>query len=936
MPPAGHGDAGFSMKFLLGRSDALSYDAGSVAGQGHDENDSTERAQAVMQSRSMRGARAALIALAIIVPALYIGFALTSAVQDYELTLDQAELDSRNVSAALIEHANRAIGEADRYLIAAMGEVERSGLGAAAGNADALQIILRKYSNKLPQMTAITLVDANGLIVSSGLDGAPVHVSVTDRDYFRFHSQPGHNSLYISQPLASRISSNWVFTISRAIPNADGTPRMLLVAGMQTSYFGTFYASLNAGKGNHLLLARSDGTVLAESPEPAKRTVHNIGGSPLFDRYRYDRIGSFEADSGTVDGMPRVIGFAGSNGYPLLAISSKTRNEVLEHWRKGVKQTAILGVFFISMFLSLIAVLWGRLNDLLSRHANLEEKNASLALAAQVFETSWQAIIILSADGTVLRVNRAFTNIFGYTPAELVGRNIDLYESSFVDSGMYETMLNAMRSEGSWQGEARTLTKSGEVLTVRQSVSAIRDANGGVRSVVAILQDVTEQKVSEQRLHQLAHFDALTNLPNRRTFADRIQHEINRAIRRDTILAVIFIDIDHFKTINDSLGHAVGDTVLQQVAVRLRDCVRVGDTVARIGGDEFVVLLEGNHKFESVERVATKLTGSLAEPIDAGGREVYVAASMGISLFPQDGKDSETLLRNADTAMYRAKTAGRNCWRFFDESMALNATRRLELEMALRRAVERNELALHYQPQRSLHNGRITGVEALLRWGKGQESVSPLEFIPLAEESGLIIQIGDWVLQAACAQAAEWVNREGLQLRVAVNVAAKQIHHKSFVELVRSTLEQSGLPPQYLELEITESSIIENLEDTVAKLSQLKALGVGLAIDDFGTGYSSLSYLKQLPVDRLKIDRSFVKDTPDDIDDCAIVRTIISMSHNLGLSVIAEGVETERQRDFLRAQQCDEIQGYLLSVPRPAEQITEMLVANLQQQSLRA
>jgi EAL domain-containing protein (putative c-di-GMP-specific phosphodiesterase class I) len=297
-------------------------------------------------------------------------------------------------------------------------------------------------------------------------------------------------------------------------------------------------------------------------------------------------------------------------------------------------------------------------------------------------------------------------------------------------------------------------------------------------------------------------------------------------------------------------------------------------------------------------------------------------------VFPKDGADSETLLRNADTAMYRAKTAGRNCWRFFDESMAQNAVHRLALETALRRAVERNELVLHYQPQRSLRTECIVGVEALLRWERpGHGLIAPAEFIALAEESGLIIPLGEWVLLSACAQAAAWRRENGIALRIAVNIAAKQIHHGGFVDLVSDILSRTGLPPALLELEITESSIIENLEETVSKLHRLKALGVTVAIDDFGTGYSSLSYLKQLPVDRLKIDKSFVKDTPDNADDCAIVRTIISMSHNLGLAVIAEGVESERQRDFLRAERCDEIQGYLLSMPLPARQMTGMLLA---------
>jgi diguanylate cyclase (GGDEF)-like protein len=389
----------------------------------------------------------------------------------------------------------------------------------------------------------------------------------------------------------------------------------------------------------------------------------------------------------------------------------------------------------------------------------------------------------------------------------------------------------------------------------------------------------------------------------------------------------VFVDIDHFKTINDSLGHDVGDLVLRVVAERISECLRQSDTVARIGGDEFVILLEeGADAVDGFDIVADKLSRSVSKPITVDGKDLYVALSMGICVFPQDGQDSETLLRNADTAMYRAKSSGRNCWRFFDESMAHLAARKLELETALRRAVERNEFELHYQPQRALDSGCIVGVEALLRWNcPGLGMVPPMEFIPLAEESGLIVSIGDWVLRTACTQGAAWLREKKLQVRIAVNIAARQIHHKDFVSRIAETLTATGLPAELLELEITESSIVENLDETVRKLQQLKMMGMTIAIDDFGTGYSSLSYLKQLPIDRLKIDRSFVKDTPEDRDDCAIVRTIIAMSKSLGLAVIAEGVETEQQVEFLDAEGCNEIQGYLISKPLPADQIEAKL-----------
>ena len=884
-----------------------------------------------MQSRNVRVTRSSLIVLAILVPALYIGFALTSIIQDYKITLEKAALEAGSTSAALNEHANRAVGEADRLLLAAMDDIERSGLSAAVENESAFHALLQKYTDNLPQLAAINLVDRNGVTIATGLDSTASHADVSDRDYFQFHSIAGNNGLFVSHPFGSRVSKRWIFTISRSIANADGSLKMLLVAGLPVSYFDTFYRSLNDGKNTRMLLVHSDGTVLVESPVSTPYAVRNVGKGQLLAHYRQSPTGTFRVDASVVDGTSRVVAYAGSSDYPLLSAASMSEADVLAPWRKRAEQSAVIGVLTIGLLLGLIALLWGRLNELLSSQANLEEQNESLALAAQVFESSLHGIAILSENGIVLRANKAVSTITGYAADEMVGRNVSMFDTSFAEAEVRAMIIQSLRASGAWQGEANLRTKSGEELTVKQSVSMLRSAGGAVRSIVVIFQDITEQKLSERRLHQLAHFDALTNLPNRRTFSERIQHEIDLALRRDTMLAVVFIDIDHFKTINDSLGHATGDLVLQTVAARLKACLRLGDTVARIGGDEFVVLLEGNSKLGSFDRVANKLADSLTAAIDIAGQEMYVAASMGISVFPQDGRDSETLLRNADTAMYRAKTAGRNCWRFFDESMALHATRRLELETALRRAAERNELVLYYQPQRSLHSERIVGVEALLRWQRpGRGMISPMEFIPLAEESGLILGIGEWVLLTACTQAAAWWRESKIALRIAVNIAAKQIHHSGFVELVSDTLTRTGLPPEFLELEITESCIIENVEETVHKLHQLKALGVTVAIDDFGTGYSSLSYLKQLPVDRLKIDRSFVKDTPDDADDCAIVCTIISMSHNLGLAVIAEGVETERQLDFLRAQHCDEIQGYLLSVPLPATQITDMLIVGNQ------
>ncbi|NML62703.1 EAL domain-containing protein [Massilia sp. RP-1-19] len=421
----------------------------------------------------------------------------------------------------------------------------------------------------------------------------------------------------------------------------------------------------------------------------------------------------------------------------------------------------------------------------------------------------------------------------------------------------------------------------------------------------------------------MAHFDQLTKLPNRQTLVDRLEHGLTIAAGGKAWVAVMLMDLDEFKTINDSLGHEVGNKVLVQVGQRIHACLRPSDTLARIGGDEFVVLVENiESDILVIEQLAERISKAAGEIIAIDGTELYVGLSMGISLFPQDGQDCETLMRNADTALHRAKAAGRNCWRFFDESMARHVARRLDMDTALRRAVERKELRLLYQPQTSLETGRIIGAETLVRWSRPDVGmVPPNEFIPLAEESGTIIPIGDWILLSACHQAATWRRENQLELRIAVNITAKQIHHKAFVDQVRDALDDSGLPPQLLELEITEGSIVENIEETVNKLRQIKALGVTVAIDDFGTGYSSLSYLKELPIDRLKIDQAFVRDIPLNPHDCAIARTIIAMAKNLGLSVIAEGVETREQVDFLRAEGCNEIQGFLVSPPIAADEL---------------
>jgi diguanylate cyclase (GGDEF)-like protein len=448
----------------------------------------------------------------------------------------------------------------------------------------------------------------------------------------------------------------------------------------------------------------------------------------------------------------------------------------------------------------------------------------------------------------------------------------------------------------------------------------------GRPAVAGVALDVTEQKAAQQQLNYLAYYDVLTKLPNRTLFMDHLNLAIAGANRHGTLMALLFLDLDHFKEINDTLGHPIGDLLLQETAQRLSFCVRDTDTVARMGGDEFAIVQTDLAGLEGAEILAQKLVEAISQPFLLDGNEVYTSTSIGLTIYPLEEVGPEQLLKNADMAMYAAKAKGRNNFQFFSPAMNVEAHKHRDLQTGLRQALERGELMLYYQPKVNLQSGEIVGAEALLRWCHPERGlIPPLEFIPVAEESGLIVPIGEWVLKQSCGQIKSW-QRAGLPaLRVSVNLSAAQFKRDNLLETLSAALRDADLEPQYLELEITESLLMQTAHDTVNILEWLRCFGIHVSIDDFGTGYSSLSYLKRLPVDILKIDRSFIDEIPDDGDDIAITKAIISLSHHLNLSVIAEGVETRAQVDFLRANGCDEVQGYYFSKPLPAEEFEALL-----------
>ncbi|MHB9118018.1 MAG: EAL domain-containing protein [Burkholderiales bacterium] len=555
-----------------------------------------------------------------------------------------------------------------------------------------------------------------------------------------------------------------------------------------------------------------------------------------------------------------------------------------------------------------------------------ERKRAEMELriAATAFETQ-EGILITDRDECILRVNHAFTRLTGYSAEEAIGQTPAMLHSGQQDAQFYRSLWETINRDKYWQGELWNRRKDGVVFPAWLTVTAVTGADGQVTHYVAVFSDLTRRKEADEKIHQLAFYDSLTHLPNRSLLRDRLQQALNCSTRHKNHGAILFIDLDNFKILNDTKGHGIGDLLLIEVAKRLQDCVRSGDTAARLGGDEFVVMIEDMSEdapqaAAQVQAIGEKVLASINQPFNLQGFEYHSSSSIGITLFRGDEISVDDLLKHADLAMYRAKSDGRNTIRFFDPPMQAELEIRAALEADLRQGLRQNEFRLYYQPQVD-SAGHLTGAEALVRWQHSERGlVSPMEFIPLAEETGLILPLGHWVLETACAQLAAWADQtETAYLTLAVNVSARQFRYPDFVEQVLAVLDNTGANPQKLKLELTESLLVDDVEDTIAKMTALKASGVGFSLDDFGTGYSSLSYLKRLPLDQLKIDQSFVRNISTDPNDAAIARTIVALAQYLDLSVIAEGVETEEQRDFLARHGCPAYQGYLFGKPVPIE-----------------
>lgn len=567
------------------------------------------------------------------------------------------------------------------------------------------------------------------------------------------------------------------------------------------------------------------------------------------------------------------------------------------------------------------------------RHRNLSQ---SLQLFKKTFETMQLGITIADTQGKILYVNPADAEMHGYKVDELIGRDVMIFAPSELSNPM---TIGKIESLERWQRESINKKKDGSIFPVMLMSDVFKDEKGNAAGIITTCEDITTRKTFEEKITHMAYHDVLTNLPNRYLFEERLKQALILAKRYNRILSILFVDIDHFKNINDAFGHNIGDLLLKDIADRLKKYVRGSDTIARfgdetlenniisrLGGDEFTILLTEISKSHDAAIVAQRILNAFLQHFKIEEKEIFIRISIGISSYPQDGENVETLLRKADMALYHTKDTGRNCFNFYTESMNVAILERYDIENKLRKALDRKELQLFYQPQVDISTGRIIGLESLIRWFQVDSKViAPKTFIPIAEETGLIIPIGEWIIQTACKQNKAWQTAGLDPIPIAVNISGIQFQRKDFVETVTQILFNTNLDPQYLELEFTEGIIMKNTEETAEKFNELKALGVRLSIDDFGTGYSSLSYLKRFPITTLKIDQSFMNEIPIDNENIFIAKAIIALGHSLKLMVIAEGVETKQQLDFLRENGCDGMQGYFISRPLDVHAITKFL-----------
>ena len=834
-----------------------------------------------------------------------------------------------------------------RYSERASVLAEDVSLHGAADNLAGVRTRLLRYQAADPNLAGIYAFLPDGSLVAATTEEpvpAPAHTedAVFRRDFAQ--------ALVGDQPVIGRARygarvKDWILPVRVRVLDAQGRVSLVLSMVVPLARHQTIWRGLSLPERWAIGLLRDDGYLQSRFPAPpdARQAFMERHSGALLDKLERENFpaSGFVEGPGTFFSQDKVIvAFKRLDQFPITVYMRMPAAEVWTAWLRHMHVPALL--FGVSLLAIVFAGLWA----VRQQHARESERDAAeLSLRASAAALRRQSVLLEQSQRAAqigaweldVASNELYWTAQTYRIHEVTPEDYTPgWESSLgffaSDSAPFirEAMRRALAHGESWDLELQLITFKNRRIWVR-STGAVEMALGSATKVWGSFQDITQRRKSEEQIIRLAHYDELTDLPNRYLFNSHLSHAMSRAARNDGSLGVLFIDLDRFKTINDALGHDVGDEVLKIVARRLGEGLRASDILARLGGDEFVVIAEDVVERDALAALAGKLLSAVDEPVVVRAQEFVLTASIGVSIFPRDGTDAQTLIKNADIAMYRAKELGRNCMQFYSEQMGSANVDRLAFETQLKKAAaERNQFVLHYQPRIALRDGRVTGVEALVRWVSPERGlVPPGQFIPLAEELGLISTIGNWVLRAAANQATQW-RQAGLgPIRVAVNISAQQFYAAGFLDELQAALQDAGLEPGALELEITETVMMKPIQHLAELLNSVRALGVLLSVDDFGTHYSSLAYLKRLPIHYLKIDRSFVHDIPADEDDVTIVRAVIQLAHNLDMQVVAEGVENEAQLEFLRTEGCDEIQGYLVSRPVPAEQLAELLAARM-------
>lgn len=866
---------------------------------------------------------------------LVIGLDSWSILQSRTKYEESVTAETRNLAQLLdrdITESMRFIDLSLQTLVATAEAQLRAGL---RGDAELKRLIIQLQFLH-PDLADLRIADDQGVVT---LGAGSQTVSIADRDYFLKLRDQVTSGMVVSAPVVGRITKVWSINLARAIRGPDGRFVGIAFASLPLSRFTRDYAALATEPSGSFTLfdpelrviVRSLGDKMEESVIGKKFNLPALQALLAAGHTE----GSYLQVSG-VDGVERFFHYRQIKGFPLGLSVGRSSHDYLAAWRLEVYKTVAMTVLFI---LSTLALFWFILRAWRLQLAAVEalnkanqtllvEKNFSQA----VFESSPFAMYVRDHKGFVQYWNPAAERLFGWSEIEVQGKPVPSVPIDKVKESE-DFRLRVLNGESILQVETQRQKRDGTRLDVSNTSTPLRHHSGGIDGFLTIAIDITDRKASETQIEFLAYRDVLTGLPNRLLLLDRFHQAVAHADREECQVALLFLDLDSFKTINDSLGHAVGDAMLIGVADRLAQCVRGGDTISRQGGDEFMIILTDLRGREAITPVLRMIHERLQAVFEVEGHKLSTAASIGVSIYPEDGKDFDTLLTKADTAMYRAKGGGSEHFRYFDEQMNIEAVEHLRMKNGMRQAIERHEFTLFYQPQIDLGTGAVVGVESLIRWNDPEHGmISPAKFIPVTESSELIVPIGEWVIHEACRQAVAW-RKVGLPpLVMAVNLSAVQFRRGDVEKTVIQALKSSGLEPRYLELELTESVLIHDTELVLNTVQRLKRLGVSLSIDDFGTGYSSLSYLKRFDVDKLKIDQSFIRDLATNTDDKAIVRAIIQMAKSLNLRTIAEGVETEDLVDPLQHLGCDEGQGYHFAPPMTADDFAKFHLTWLNRQ----